>query len=187
MTLAEYIATFVDPEFKFENLPFKVEEKLFLKNDIITNYNKIEDKIYFLNKGVCQLKLQKNDEDKILDFFFLGDFFSSYSSLLLQKPSDVQITALTNVTVFIIKAQELMNVYQHSLLANKLGRVATERLFLKKVKREKDLLTKTAEERYNDLIKESPEVILRIPLKNIAMYLGIKPESLSRIRKRLLT
>ncbi len=187
MTITEYITTFVDPDYKEGDLPFKVVEKSFLRHDIITDYHKVEEKIYFLNEGVCQLKLQKDGEDKILDFFFPGTFFSSYSSLLLQKPSDAQISALTEVSVLVIDGAELFMTFQTSFLANKLGRIATERLFLKKVKREKDLLIKTAEEQYKDLLREAPEVILKIPLKNIAMYLGIQPESLSRIRKQLLT
>ena len=60
-----------------------------------------------------------------------------------------------------------------------------EQAYLRKVQREKDFLTKTAEERYNDLLKTHPDYIIQIPVNKIARYLGIHPESLSRIRKKL--
>jgi CRP-like cAMP-binding protein len=188
MTITEYIQTFVDKNYKEGNLPFKVYKKKFKKNEIITDYSKIETKVYYLELGICQLFVQKKDEeDKILDFFLPGEFFSSYVSLLKQKPSDTQITALTKTTVLVLSLADIVSAYKNSLLANKIGRVGAERLFMKKVKRERDLLTKTAEARYLDLLRKSPNIISQVPLKNIAMYLGIKPESLSRIRKRIIS
>jgi DNA-binding MarR family transcriptional regulator len=56
---------------------------------------------------------------------------------------------------------------------------------MKKTKRELSLLTKTAEYRYLDLFKEEPRLLKEIPLKFIASYIGITPQALSRIRKRI--
>jgi hypothetical protein len=56
---------------------------------------------------------------------------------------------------------------------------------MKKTKRELSLLTKTAEDRYLDLFKEEPRLLQQIQLKYIASYIGITPQALSRIRKRI--
>jgi len=68
-----------------------------------------------------------------------------------------------------------------------LGRIETEKLYLKKVQREKALLTKTAEERYLSLLNTHPEIIQQISIRDISKYLGIQPESLSRIRKKIFS
>jgi hypothetical protein len=79
----------------------------------------------------------------------------------------------------------LQEAYKVSLLANQFGRIITETAFMERVKREKDFLSKSAEERYLELIERRPEVIQLIPGGRIAKYLGIHPESLSRIRKAI--
>ncbi len=71
------------------------------------------------------------------------------------------------------------------MLANKLGRIVAEHYYINKTKREKDFLTKSATERYLELVNTRPELVQQIPVHFIAKYLGIKPESLSRIRKEI--
>lgn len=71
----------------------------------------------------------------------------------------------------------------HSPIA--IGRKSAESLFLIKSRRELSLLNKTAEERYLDLFSQRPELIRHIPLKHIASYIGVTPQALSRIRKRI--
>ena len=66
-----------------------------------------------------------------------------------------------------------------------MGRILTERAYMRKAQREKDLLSKTAEERYADLLSTRGEYVAQIPVNKLAKYLGIHPESLSRIRKKL--
>ncbi len=70
------------------------------------------------------------------------------------------------------------------MVANQFGRHVTEHFFIQKLKRENDFLTKSAKEVYLNLISDRPEVIENIPVNKIAKYLGIDPESLSRIRAK---
>ncbi len=186
MTIHEFILIYVDSKFIGE-LPFAVNETTFAKNKIITDYGAIENKIYFLKSGIVQVSIAHNDEEKILDFFIKNHFFCSYTSLLKQLPSDVKLIALTDCEVEIINFKEINKLHETSLLTNKLGRILNERLYLRKVKREKEFLVKSALERYQDLLQENPEFIDQIPLNKIAKYLGIMPESLSRIRKQIVS
>jgi len=184
MTILEFININLKTNFKDNNeLPFKVTEKTFKKGDIITSYGQIERNAYFLIRGLIEITVLKDTEEKIVEFFLPGCFFGSYTSFLSQKPSDVQVSVLSDCDVEVIDYVELQNAYKTSLIANQLGRLATESIFIINTNREKDLLTKSAQERYDQLLSERPDLIRLVPVNKIAKYLGIHPESLSRIRK----
>ena len=188
MTILQYINSNFEPVFEsVADLPFIVSKRVFEKGEIITSYGQIEQKAYFLINGLVEVTMLHELEEKILDFFFPNSFFCSYTSFLLQQPSDVQIAALTSCELEVINYTELQNAYKTSLLANQLGRVVTENLYINKTNREKDFLTKSAEERYIELLSKRIDIIKMIPINKIAKYLGIHPDSLSRIRKKIIS
>ena len=123
--------------------------------------------------------------EKIIDFFFENEMVCGYTSFLTQLPTDVKIVALMECEIEMISRKDLLKVYETSLDANKFGRILTEQGYIRKSNREKDFLTKTAEERYTEMFLTHSEYISHIPVNKIAKYLGIHPESLSRIRKNI--
>jgi CRP-like cAMP-binding protein len=161
------------------------EVKRFNKGDFILNEGEIEQYIYYLKSGTVKVGILKDSEEWLLDFWFDDDFFSSYTSFLTREPSRVFIQTLSVVELFRFHYNTLQEAYKNSNTANLVGRLMAEQLFIRKTQREIDFLTKSAEERYSDLVKFNPEVIQRIPVNQIARFLGIHPESLSRIRKNL--
>jgi CRP-like cAMP-binding protein len=188
MTICAFLNAHFDTNFtNAAELPFHTTGKAFKKGDIITRYEQVERTMYFMNEGIVQLSILKDIEEKIVEFFFTNDFFCSYTSFISQKPSDVQIVALTECQVEAIQYTDLQLAYKTSFFANTLGRLLTEQVYIRKTQREKDFLTKSAEERYKNLISQRPELIQLIPVNKIAKYLGIHPESLSRIRKEIIS
>ena len=188
MTILQFINTHFDIDLKSNaELPFKLTEQEFSAGKIITAYDKIETNAYFLQNGIVQVSMVYNGEERILDFIFENNFFGAYTSLLTNQPSDVQLITLAKTKVEILDYNDLQNAYKTSLLANQLGRYVTERLYINNTKREKDFLTKTAEQRYRELLEKRPDIISSIPVNKIAKYLGIHPESLSRIRKSIFS
>lgn len=184
ISIKQFMADFIDPSFKVnEELPFKTTFKTIKKNTIITCYNQVEHYAYFLIDGIARITMVKDGEEKILEFFFPNSFFSSYTSFLTKQPSDVEVQAMTDCEVEVIRDEDIQKAYENSLLANKLGRKAAEYYYIMKTKREKDFLVKSATERYSELLARRSELVQQIPVNMIAKYLGIKPESLSRIRK----
>lgn len=169
----------------YEELPFAVHKKTFRKNTILTKYGQLEQNTYFINTGIVELKIKSYTSEKVLDFFFAGEMVTCFTSFLLQKPSDAEMTTLTDCELEVITYNDLQKAYKTSLQTNQLGRLLTEHAYLRKAQREKDLLSKTAEERYAELISLHKEYVAQIPVNKIARYLGIHPESLSRIRKKL--
>ena len=169
----------------YENLPFQVEGIRFEKGTQITEYGQMENAVYFMNKGIVEMSIKSYMTEKVIDFFFENEMFCAFTSFLNQQPTDVQIVALIDCEMEMIHHSHLMQAYEDSFDANKFGRILTEQGYIRKSNREKGLLTKTAEERYAEMFETKAEYIHNIPVNKIAKYLGIHPESLSRIRKKI--
>ena len=168
-----------------EALPFPTRSMSFGKNDVITAYDQVEQNLYFIRSGIVELKIKSYTSEKILDFFFANEMVTCYTSFLLQIPSDTEMTTIVPCEMEAIAYRDLQSAYATSLHANRVGRVLTEQAYLRKARREKDLLSKTAEERYAELLETQGTYVSQIPVNKLAKYLGIHPESLSRIRKKL--
>ncbi|KIO77879.1 hypothetical protein TH53_07060 [Pedobacter lusitanus] len=182
MILNEYIAGILNTT---ETLPFPTVTLEYAKKSVITSIGQMERNIYFLQEGIIEIGMETAAGNKIIDFCFSNDLVSSYTSVLSQEVSDVYLYCLTDCIVEVVPYIQLKEAYKTSLLSNQFGRMATESLYMKRVRKEKDTLTKNAEQRYLELIKYRPEVIKEIPVHRIARYLGIHPESLSRLRKSI--
>jgi len=124
-----------------------------------------------------------DNHNKCVDLFYEEDFSCDFMSFLEDKPTELFTQALEKTEVFSIAKSNVNELYEENIIGLKIYRAATESLFIHKQKQQIDLLNKTAEERYQSLMDEKPELILRTPSKHIASYLGITPESISRIRK----
>lgn len=185
MLFIDFYNTILKTSFTYNDLPFPIQKVTIKKGTNITTYGQIEDSLYFMNKGIVEMTIKSYMIEKIIDFFFENELFCGYTSFLDQLPTDVQITTLMDSEIEIIKRTDLMPAYEFSFEANKFGRIATEHGYIRKSNREKDLLTKTAEERYVEMFQTHSQHISYIPVNKIAKYLGIHPESLSRIRKKM--
>lgn len=169
-----------------EALPFAVRKVGIKKGTVVTAYGAVEKRVYFIRSGIMELTIEDLTSEKVLDFFFENEVVTCLTSFLLQTPSDVQMTALTDCEVECFDHDAVCSKYPTSLEVNKLGRVLVEQAYLRKARREKELLSKTAEELYMQLLDRHTEYVKQIPVNKLAKYLGIHPESLSRIRKRMV-
>ncbi|WP_026752782.1 Crp/Fnr family transcriptional regulator [Sediminibacter sp. Hel_I_10] len=165
----------------------KLQPRIIPKKSIFLKLNAVEDHISFIESGVVRLFIPKEDPEKEITFgfSFKDQFISAYDSFLTRLPSDYQLQALTETRLLSINYSDLQSVYQNTQIGNLIGRLTAERLFLLKSKREQNLLNLSAEERYIKLFKERPELLEIIPLKYISSYIGVTPQALSRIRKRV--
>jgi CRP-like cAMP-binding protein len=166
---------------------FKTETKTFGKGEIITHQGDVENYIYLIRKGAVLVGTFQEQKEAILDFWFEGEYFSSYMSFLTRKPSQVYIETLVPSLVERIDYGQMQLLYRQSATANTLGRLIAESHYVRKTQRELDLLTKTAEQRYKDLLEKGNRIVEQVPVHKIARYLGIHPESLSRIRANVIS
>jgi CRP-like cAMP-binding protein len=163
----------------------KLSQQEFPKNHIILKTGQIEDYLSFVETGIIRYYIPKLENDLTFTFAFDNSFVSGYDSFLTRKPSTYHIEALTKTALWRLKFTDLQTIYSETEIGNLIGRQASEELFIKKSKRELSLLNETAEQRYRNLFTEQPYLIQHIPLKYIASYIGVTPQALSRIRRRI--
>lgn len=167
--------------------PLVTETVTFQKGDCLTTIGEVENYIYLIVSGGVKVSYFVEIKEYILDFWFQGDFFSSYVSFIERTPALTQITAISETKVERIDYHQLQATYKASHLGSEIGRRMAELMYIHKTKKEIELISLTAEQRYKKLLEESKNLILEVPVKDIASYLGIEPESLSRIRRKINT
>ena len=185
--LKTYIAKF---------LPFTEEEwqlhqavltrRFLKKGEFVLKGGEVCNHVTFINKGHFRVYNIVNGEELTSNFAFEGNYTTDYTSFVSRKPSSDYILAMDDAEILQIRYEELQATYEKSPVWQKFGRMMAEYILVFVAERNKALLFNTPEERYINLMKERPKVFERIPQQYIASYLGIKPESLSRIRKRMM-
>lgn len=154
------------------------------KGEFLIRQGQVENFIYFLNKGATRNYFVKDDKEFTVDFQFQGDFVTAYYSLITREPSAIAIELLEDAEVVAIPLAVLHEFYARHHNGEKVGRLIAEHQYVKRLRREMELLSRTAEERYTELMERNPVLIQQVSVKHLSSYLGIHPESLSRIRKQ---
>ncbi|MGA0560022.1 Crp/Fnr family transcriptional regulator [Larkinella sp. VNQ87] len=155
------------------------------KKSFLIQNGELENYLYFIVEGGTSSFFVHDGREKCLDLWFADHFVSSYVSFLTRQPSQIFIQALFPTKTLRIHYDVLQEFYQNSDESNKVGRLFAEGLYIARTQREIRFLSQTAEERYRDLLQHQSELVRQLPVKTIASYLGIHPESLSRIRRQV--
>lgn len=152
------------------------------KHDFLSKAGSVCSYIGFVESGILRSFIFKEDNEFNIDFYLPGSFVSSYTSFLTRLPANTNIQALSDTKVYTISYSDYNNLLKKATDWNILGKFIADTLFMKKCKREKSLLKDSAEERYKLLLETYPEIEQLVAQYHIASYIGIKPESLSRIK-----
>ncbi|WP_341224538.1 Crp/Fnr family transcriptional regulator [uncultured Arcticibacterium sp.] len=155
------------------------------KKTKILEAGETEGYLSFVESGVMRYFVPKQDMEKTFCFVFENSFSCAYDSFLTQMPCMYAVETISETVLWRLSYSDLQDIYSNTKSGNTIGRKASEQEYLKKAKRELALLNYSAEERYLNLFTERPELIQKIPLQYIASYIGITPQALSRIRKRI--
>lgn len=163
----------------------KLKRMHFPKKSVILKKGQTEKYLSFIENGVVRFYIPKIESDLTFGFIFPNEFVSAYDSFLSQTPCQYQVETLSETTLWRLTYLDLQDVYETTRIGNLIGRKNAENLFMLKSKRELSLLNESAEERYLNLFSERSNLFDQIPLKYIASYIGVTPQALSRIRKRI--
>jgi CRP/FNR family transcriptional regulator, anaerobic regulatory protein len=163
----------------------KLLVKQYRKKELILQEGQVCRYAYFINRGCFRYFYNVNGRENTAQFFFENGWYTDYNSFLTGKPSTQNIEALEETEVLLLAAKDLQELYTTIPKFERFGRLMAENAFLGIRQRSEMLENQSAEERYLKLMKERPKVFERVPQHYIASYLGIKPPSLSRIRKRI--
>ncbi|RFC54408.1 Crp/Fnr family transcriptional regulator [Brumimicrobium aurantiacum] len=160
--------------------------KSFQKGEHISLNSAKQEYIYFVEKGLLrQYSIDEKGKEHVLQFAPEGWFLNNREMLHLNKPVEYKVEALEDTTVFNLSVELLekledeidgFSTFNKKLMTNHI-RHLQYRINL--------LLSATAEDRYMSFINMYPNILLRVPQWMVATYLGITPESLSRVRKEL--
>lgn len=157
-------------------------KKVFQKGAFLTREGDIEKKLYLVESGAVRVFYLSEFEEHIVRFGYEGSVINSLSSFITQKPSEFFIEAIRKTTVKIISREELINLRNESDENLRQYIELLEGLVTQQIDREIDLLITSPTERLKRVLNRSPGLFQHVPLKYIASYLRMKPETLSRIR-----
>lgn len=158
------------------------ECKTFQKKDYLVYDGKICNFIGFVETGLIRSFIKKDDAEFNNAFYFPNRFFSAYNSFTRQKPAVSNLQVMIDSNIRLITYNQLQELYKDDPIWYKFGKYIADDFFFRKCERETSLLRDSATERYKSLLRLHPKIEQLVPQYEIASYLKIKPESLSRIK-----
>lgn len=152
-----------------------VEKSLPRKTLLIKEARPVKDN-YFIVEGLARSFYLKNDTD-------ITSRFLRENELIIHLANE-NVELIEDSSLIVIPNELLSNLQKKYPELNLVMRVLAEHNYISSEERSYSMRMKSARERYEGLLRTDPQIFLRVPLKHIASYLGMKPETLSRIRSQ---
>ena len=159
-------------------------EDTIAKNEHFLNFGEINRHLAFIGSGLAMHYRLHDGMEIPVDFTPEGEWLAYLASFSQGTPSDMGIKALEDMRILKLSANHMQLLFQAQPKFIALKSFYTEASFMSNARHGADLAMLNGKERYNNFVKEKPHLVNRIPQYYIAAYLGIKPQSLSRIRKQ---
>jgi len=156
--------------------------KVISKGEFLIKEGEIERNLYLVESGALRAFFLTEFEEMTIRFGYKGSMITSLSSFINGTPSEFYIDAIRKTSLKVIPKQSLTNLVNESQENLKQYTSLLESLITRQIEREVDLLITSPTERLKRVLERSPNLFQEIPLKYIASYLRMTPETLSRIR-----
>ena len=163
----------------------RLQRRVFDRKQQVLRAGEVENYVSFIEQGIVRYYVEEGDKDITFELAFENSLAAGYDSFLTRTPVVYSGETLVPTELWSITYADLQAVYAESKVGERLGRLAAEQLYIRKNKRQMWLLKDTAEQRYMRLVHEYSHFLQLVPLKYLASYIGITPQALSRIRKRI--
>lgn len=160
------------------------KQVVFSKNEYLITEGKICRHLYFLEQGALRGFYNLDGKEITHWFAFENDFVTSFHSFITGEPAVENIQLLEGSILWSISKESLGSLLNQHHDIERLVRIAYEKYYIRLEERFVNGQFKTASERYQNLLLQTPHMIERVPLGHIASYLGISQETLSRIRRQ---
>jgi CRP-like cAMP-binding protein len=162
-----------------------VDKKVYTKSEIIFTEGNVSDEIYFVTKGCVRLFYNVDGTDKTAFFYSEGQFICAGESYTYNIPASENYQAVEQTEIFVFTKSKIDVLLKKVPKFEIIARIATENELITCQKVIASFVTKSAEERYIDLLNTQGELFQRVPQQYIASFLGVSPETLSRIKTRV--
>jgi CRP/FNR family transcriptional regulator, anaerobic regulatory protein len=159
------------------------KKQSFAKGEIVSMEGSTDTNIYFVKDGALKLYIMDESDEHIIRFAYKGNFAINIDSFLSGKPSSLFIEALKKSSVYSISKQKFQAIIATNDTYKQEWTDTLQSLLVQQFEREVDLHIASPEKRYHRVLHRSPILFQLIPLKYIANYLRMAPETLSRLRK----
>lgn len=183
----EYISTLTSLSKEEEKLLLEdLVVKQYKKGDIVLREGQTTQNSYLVLEGCIRRHRIIDGLDKTTGFFTEGEVVAEFDSLSSNKPTLHSYSCVEDTGVVVVDSQKEKEFYKLFPRFEEISLTEMEKMLGKNQEELSNFITKSAEERYKHLVETKPDLIQRVPQHQIASYLGMTPESLSRIKKRIM-
>jgi CRP-like cAMP-binding protein len=154
--------------------------EVFLREGQVCEY------VAFVHEGLIRGYYNHDGTERVVGFVTTGGYMSEYESFLTQSPATFAVDALEPTTLVLYHREDMQRLYRLRPETNIWGRMIAEQLYISLSRRVWSFQSQSPEARYQELIAERPDLLQRVPLYMIASCIGVTPEALSRIRRRMM-
>lgn len=152
------------------------------RNEFLKVKGSIDTNVYYIESGSLRIFVLDDYEEQTIRFGYKENIIVSLDSFLTGRPSDLFIQAIKKTVIKVVTKQQIDSFLEIESNRN-LWTSILENLVIQQMEREIDILTNSPKERYERVLKRSPQLFQEIPNKHIANYLRMSPETLSRLKK----
>lgn len=155
---------------------------------VLVEAGQVSRYMYFINGGYLRLYYINQEGEEITTHINCPmDFMTAFNSYIGQTASEETFECITACELLRVPHHELESLLKHNQRWAEFGKIVYEEVIKYNEQKARDLVSLTAEQRYLKLLEKHPDIVQHVPLQYIASFIGIKPESLSRIRRRIIT
>lgn len=165
---------------KYFEVKYLNKKEFILQDNIVCNF------IAFIEKGSVRHFHIKDGVEKTCDISFDNSWVTDFQSFTYDTIGKMNLQVMEDTTVFLIRKTNLYKLYNECNKYETFGRLMAEQVAQRATEIAMSLSSDKPEERFQNLIKKQPDLFQRVPQKYIASFLGVSPESLSRIRNRII-
>lgn len=173
------------PSEEWEKAEALASEQVLAKRELFVRPGAPADRFAVVLQGVFRaVRVSARGVESVKAFRAEGELIGAYAEMLQRQPSMTAIEALEPSRVLVFQTRDLQALEQGHVCWERLARRVAEHHFILKERREQEFLDLTAEERLVRFWEEHPHLKGRVPQRDVAAYLGITEEALSRIMSR---
>jgi len=152
------------------------------RNEFLKIKGSIDTNIYYVESGSLRIFILDDYEEQTIRFGYKDNIIVSLDSFFAGKPSDLFIQAIKKTVIKVVTKQQIDKFLETESNRNLWTKIL-ENLIIQQMEREIDILTNSPKERYERVLKRSPQLFQEIPKRHIANYLRMSAETLSRLKK----